>query len=71
MVPALTPVVTQEDLWLAQGSVLLQESKIRLGFLTVSGQRANNVYLNVSKIMSVGKRTNHMLHKWRRVVITS
>lgn len=48
MVPALTPVVTQEVLWLAQGSMFLQEAKIRLGFLTVGGQRANDVYLNMS-----------------------
>jgi len=43
MVPALMPVVTQV-LWLT----LLQEAKMRLGFLAVSGQRANNVYLNMS-----------------------
>lgn len=58
--------------FVAGTNMLFQEGKIRLGFLTVSGQRVNSVYLNMSvKSFQEGKRTNQMLHKWRRVMTTS
>lgn len=46
--------------------------KNKVGLLNSGWAKSKQcLFEHVSEIMSVGKRTSQMLHKWRRVMITS